>query len=272
MTQNNQLTVTLTPECRLEQALKQAGVINPASVTKLTLEGIFDYKDSLYISKTMSKTLKELDIGKTIVEDNSLFDYEIGECIGLISITIPELVNELWWNRNDHLTSIIVPPENPVFSSHCGVLFNKDMTELLYYPTGRQSDYIIPNGVVKIEFSAFSENKNLSSIVIPDSVLEIGDSAFIGCTGLSSVIIPNSVRIIDGSFCRCTGITSINIPNSVIKIGAASFYLCTGLKSVFIPASVIIIGKKSFDDCPAYITVHPDNPVFKSENGKLIRK
>jgi len=32
------------------------------------------------------------------------------------------------------------------------------------------------------------------------------------------------------------------------------------------------IEERSFDNCPAYVTVHPDNPVYTSENGKLKKK
>ena len=38
------------------------------------------------------------------------------------------------------------------------------------------------------------------------------------------------------------------------------------------PASVIEIGEDAFRYCPALITVHPDNHVYKSENGKIMKK
>ena len=50
-------------------------------------------------------------------------------------------VSQIEWNDYDYETNqcyeIIVDEENPVYCSIDGVLFNKNVTELIYYPVGK---------------------------------------------------------------------------------------------------------------------------------------
>ena len=46
------------------------------------------------------------------------------------------------------LTEIKVDPENPYFSEKDGVVFSKDGTKLIMFPSGRSGDYQIPDGTV----------------------------------------------------------------------------------------------------------------------------
>ena len=39
-----------------------------------------------------------------------------------------------------------------------------------------------------------------------------------------------------------------------------------------IPASVVEISDVAFDHCPALFTVHPENPVYASVEGRIRRK
>ena len=81
------------------------------------------------------------------------------------------------------------------------------------------TDVVIPDGIVRIEWDAFSDCTSLTSVAIPNSVTEINWNAFAGCTSLTSVTIPNSVKKIEGgAFAGCTSLTSVAIPNSVTEI------------------------------------------------------
>ena len=55
------VSVTLTPELRLEQALKQAGINEPKEVTHLTVSGIFTDEDDMYLKNNSGKYLLEVD-------------------------------------------------------------------------------------------------------------------------------------------------------------------------------------------------------------------
>ena len=74
MAQNTNLTVTLTPEIRLEQALIAAGVENPESVTKLTIAGTLTKDDWEYLCDKMNETLQELDISISDSDCTEIFN------------------------------------------------------------------------------------------------------------------------------------------------------------------------------------------------------
>ena len=88
--QKSKIEVTLSPRLRLKQALKKAGIDNPATVTSLTVFGILTEKDFEYIRKNMAETLQELDMGKATIEGNEFPDDAFENCKGLISVAIPD--------------------------------------------------------------------------------------------------------------------------------------------------------------------------------------
>ena len=210
-------------------------------------------------------------------------------CNGLTSVTIPSSVTTIGENAFlycNGLTEINVNDNNKEYSSIDGVLYNKDVSELICYPCGMPlNSFSIPNSVTTIEGNAFAgctgltsvtmgnsvttigENAfhycdNLTSVTIPSSVTTIGDSAFAGCTGLTSVTIPNSVTTIgDFTFAGCDGLTSVTIPNSVTTIGSHAFYKCDGLTSVTIGNSVTTIGVSAFSSCKGLTSVMIGNSV-----------
>ena len=119
-------------------------------------------------------------------------------CTSLTSIAIPSDVTSIggWaFDGCTSLTAINVNTGNKNYTSVNGVLFNKDKTELICYPSGKvDKSYTIPNSVKSIEAYAFIGCANLRSVTIPDSVTQIGREAFENCKNLMSVTIPRSVE------------------------------------------------------------------------------
>jgi len=157
----------------------------------------------------------------------------------LTSITIPFSVTSLgdpWelFGGCKSLTSIIVDNRNSVYSSIDGVLFDKNIRTLIFFPQGRnQRTYIIPSSVMSVGNSAFRYCDKLIGITIPSSVTSIGDQAFFSCHNLTSITIPSSVTSIgDQAFFDCRSLTSITIPSSVASIGIGAFFGCDRLTSV----------------------------------------
>ena len=187
----------------------------------------------------------------------SIGDYAFYNCTSLTSVTIPDSVTSIGsgaFSNCTSLTSIEVSGNNKSYSSADGVLFNKDKTELITYPAGKtDSEYVIPNSVTSIGYSAFENCTSLTSVTIPNDVTSIGYGVFQGCTSLTSVTIPNSVTSIDSSaFSSCTSLIGITIPNSVTSIGYGVFQDCTSLSSVTIPNSVTSIGDSAFYNTAYY--------------------
>ena len=115
-----------------------------------------------------------------------------------------------------NLTSFEVDTESNTFASENGVLFNKDKTVLVSYPTGKSDAYVIPNSVKVIGDGAFSSCTNLTSLTIPNGVISIGGWAFSNCTSLLSITIPNTVTNIGScAFLKCENLQLITNLNPV---------------------------------------------------------
>jgi len=114
--------------------------------------------------------------GITVISSNAFSENK-----SLVSLTIPASVTsirpmnvnstERFFYRCDNLVEILVNERNTAYSSIEGVLFNKQKTELIRYPPGKQSQtYTIPNGTIVIRPGAFDDAKLLIDLTIPRSV------------------------------------------------------------------------------------------------------
>lgn len=189
------------------------------SVTEVDIPSEIDGLPVLFIEEYAFKgcaSLKSITIpdGINHVKNGAFWD-----CLSLTSITISDSV--ISFSRDacigcNNLIDINVSENNEAFSSENGVLFNKDKTQLIKYPEGKEEkDYIIPNGVVEIYSSAFAECSALTSVTIPDGVESIGAYSFALCPSLTSVTIPDSViDIARYSFCICSSLKEITIKGS----------------------------------------------------------
>ena len=164
-------------------------------------------------------------------------------CTSLTSIKIPDSVTAIGWgafSSCDNLESITVDAKNEYYSSDsCGVLFNKDKTDLIQYPAGnKRLSYDIPETVVTIYDEAFFCCENLINVTIPDGVTDIYSYAFANCTRLKSIALPDGLTEISWcAFFNCSNLTSVAIPESVTDIYYAAFSECYSLSDVYYSGS-----------------------------------
>ena len=179
---------------------------------------------------------------------------------GLTSIEIPASVTAigLWVFSNcSSLTSITVAAANENYASWEGILFSKDMKQLLVCPTGKTGQLVIPEGVQHIENSAFANCVGLTEIKLPSSLTDIDISAFSGCTGLQSVTLQTGLtNILDSAFSGCSSLKNIVLPQGVKTICMWAFADCSSLENVTIPSSVEYIGIAAFSHCDALTDVY----------------
>ena len=175
-------------------------------------------------------------------------------CTNLTDITIPSSVTHVGsgvFSGCTSLTEIEVATDNSSYASVNGVLYDKDKTTIICYPTGKKDkSYKIIDGATSIGSSAFEDNTSLTSVTIPNSVTQIGYGAFEDCTSLIGVTLPSSVTSIGRhAFYRCISLKSITIPNSVTNICKEAFSYCTSLTSINILDGVTNIEESGFEGC-----------------------
>lgn len=207
------------------------------------------------------------------------------------------------------LETVEVDPNNPNYSSdEDGVLFNKDQTRIVYYPTAREGDYKIPDTVIEIGAGVFQSKSGLTEITIGKNVTSIGDKAFMDCANLStvifeeggtepltigasafenipvsSIVLPERVVSVGAQAFRFTDVTEFVFPEGVTEIGDKALAACHSLTSVTIPASVERMGLYDGDTLTSIdlfeadealeeIIVAEDNAYFASKDGILYGK
>lgn len=171
-----------------------------------------------------------------------------------------------------NLMAVIVDPENQSYTSVDGVLYSKDMKEIIIHPIrNHQYRAALKDGasapVDEITAKAFLDkfaekygNETETEVEeyekqfakeafyqIPDSVIKIEDSCFSDCEVLRYVDIPSSVKEIGNlAFFKCKGFEKITIPDGVESIGSDGFSYCEKVTYIYVPESVKFIGHHAF--------------------------
>lgn len=101
------------------------------------------------------------------------------ECYALTEITFPASLERLdaeVFRSNTALKSINVASNNAAYTSIDGVLYNKNLTELIAYPGGKtDKTFSVLEGVAVMSNAVFAYNENLDTLNIPASVHTIND-------------------------------------------------------------------------------------------------
>jgi len=153
----------------------------------------------------------------TILDDTIKTMVSMG--VGMIDeFVVSEYVKEIYpgaFCQIRDINNIGVEKGNSNYSSVDGVLFNKDRSELLAYPTARKGEYVVPATVSSIAALSFKGCKGLSSVIIPSNVEWIGESAFEGCDSLKEVTINGLPEIALDAFANSNNIESVWTRSSV---------------------------------------------------------
>ena len=223
-------------------------------------------------------------------------------CVNLTDITIPDSVTSIEdyvFYLCDSLKSITVDKDNSAYCDIDGILFTKDMTELIRYASGKtNTEYSIPDGVTTIEEYAFSGCESLTDITIPDSTEIIRDYAFDNCNSLTDIkvdekndnfcdvdgnlftkhksvlmlyakgkenteyVIPYTVtQIKERAFADSKNLTKVVIPDGVSRIKDSTFSGCVSLREITIPDSVTGIQDYAFYNCVSLTSIVIPNGV-----------
>ncbi|MCQ2070203.1 MAG: leucine-rich repeat domain-containing protein [archaeon] len=124
------------------------------------------------------------------------------------------------------LESVDVAASNTVFSSLDGVLYNKDRTTLVYYPSAHgYTGFTVPSTVKTVESYAF-ECTDLYNVTIAGNVEKVGSYLFRDSSNLSYVTFGGKVATIGDEILEgCSKIRRITFPDGLETLGALHGYV-----------------------------------------------
>lgn len=157
-------------------------------------------------------------------------------CRSLTEIHLPIGVQAIGQNALSGctaMTSITVHKQNEYFCDIDGVLFSKDKTTLMQFPSAKTNVYTIPAGTKVIARDAFLES-SLEFVELPTTLTELDNDAFGYCTKLTELTIPEGVTtigdyILDG----CSNLKILHIPTSLTAIGQFITNGCNAITDVY---------------------------------------
>jgi hypothetical protein len=211
----------------------------------------------------LCENLETIEIPAQVEKIN---DFAFSGCLRLSQVSLPASVTEMGafvFLYCPELIEISVSEDNLNYSSRDGVLFDKEQTTLIRYPSNRATvEYIIPETVKKMTDRAFDYCQNLETVVIPAGLTTIDPGAFERCSSLQRIDIPNTVTNIGMlAFTLCLQLKEVNIGNGVTHIESGAFRSCPQLREIIIPDNVLSLGDSSFLNCAGLETVRIGNGV-----------
>lgn len=235
------------------------------SSNQITITDILKTSNENLIVPAIIDDMKVIAIGNHAFSDVAVSTVEIEDGIktiesqafygntDLLKISIPKSVIKIGANAFGNcmnLSVINLAEKNPNYCLSNGVLYNKEMTSLIKYPSGRLDEtYLIQEGVISIEEGAFSMSRYLAYVFLPDSLRSIGSEAFAGCVLLNVDLPDKLIELSSYAFADCYSMREIVIPAGINVIGEGAFSGCDSAKKLTIKGSVKEIGYAAFSNC-----------------------
>ena len=271
-------------------------IILPSNIIRIG-NGAFNNANNL-VSVTFSENTQLTHIG------NSAFN----GCVNLYYLNLPNGVNYIGVNfignsmienlfipesvsyislgafyNATNLESINVDENNSHYSSVEGVLFNKEQTQMIFYPTAKyQSTYVIPDNVISISGTVIFNSAIINTIYFNNNLVDFSIDKFID---IKNIIVDDNnlyFSLIDGVLYN-KEITQIimyptnrtsnefSVPEGIMIISNISNNVY--LKVINVPASVSIIEYMSVSSYNLRaINVDENNKYYSSVDGILYNK
>ncbi|MBE6633123.1 MAG: hypothetical protein E7620_02130 [Ruminococcaceae bacterium] len=250
----------------------------PASMTAIKSEAFRDCSDL--------ETVIFAPNGKTLAFGEDVFY----DCKSLRTVSLPANVSEIpgIFSGCASLEEVTVDPANPYFTAEDGVLFNKDKTEILFFPQGKSGEFQLPATVKTIANGVFGNVSKLSKLIIPAGIevigddafknssiaeivfegeagaaLTIGDRAFMGAS-VSSLALPAHTKSVGAYAFAESAIESITLNEGLESLGDYAFYQTTELETIHIPASLKMISNFCFAETVLETITFAENSQLKT--------
>lgn len=183
-----------------------------------------------------SKRLKYINIPENVKYlGHGVFD----NCINLKEVYLSKNIVDLpysTFNSCDSLEKIELSKENKKYYSRNGVLYSKDLKEIICCPAQKEK-VILPKTIVTIKRNAFMGCNKLTQIKLPDSLKKLEGCVFSRCTNLTKIELPSSLKSVDYFSFFCSNVNQIYLNDDEIKFDYNVLLNCSSLKTI------VIVGK-----------------------------
>lgn len=137
-----------------------------------------------------------------------------GKCLNLEKLTIgsgASYIDPFVVNESDILAELCVSEDNEYYTASDLCIYNKDMTQLLYYHKYKPDTLVtIPDTVREIGRKALYGAENIVEIYFPAELETIRLGAFDGCSSIEYIHIGDKLRLIENSaFLNCPSFSEI---------------------------------------------------------------
>ena len=195
---------------------------NLEKITSISVEGTLAYVGTYAFSGCVNITdVSFLNNVKRIGK------FAFSGCDSILEISVPqsvEIIDDGAFAEMANLVYISVDANNANYASVNGVLYSKDCTDLVAYPSGlHNADIVIEDAVDKICGYAFYGIEYIKTVAFGANVTYIGDFAFAG-TKLSSVQIDTALGYLGENAFACSSLKTVYFRNNVPgTVGANAF-------------------------------------------------
>lgn len=228
-------------------------------------------------SITLPKTLKKIGnncFSKTAITTITLPEglEEMGEDnfpSSLYSVNIPDSLKTIPMSNlsMSRMSSITISDTHPTYKTNKGILYTRDMTEMLICCRTYDGPINIPNGVTRIGDYCFCSAKHIPVVMIPPTVKCIGKYAMSGMV-LNRLSVPNSVETVGEG---CFNGTEINgefrFSQNVTELPDHCFNRATVPHLNFLE-NIRTFGK----ECMYYVNVKDNTPIYRLTKAERIEE
>lgn len=152
---------------------------NADNTTLIISDDVEEIQDYVFSSEDVNPRIRTVITGDTIKK--IMLPYYVED------LTIGKNINSVDFYSTRDLKKIAISANNPNFVAENNIVFNKNKTEIIYYPSSIDDiKYVIPNTVTTISDYAF-HNSKIKELQIPNSVSKIGRYFCTRCSSLEKI-------------------------------------------------------------------------------------
>ncbi len=246
-------------------------------------------KDNIY---AIPKGVATITLPENIISQGRIRDEALKNCPNLETLNLSTNFNDFnsyyKFDNCPKLKAVNAPANNPTYKTVNGILYNKNVTRIVFVPGAKTGVYNVPASVNEVYERSFKDAKNITVVNFPKNYLNKVDLdyTFENCASLTAVnfadtnlnyktvdgvvyskdmkkicyvpnakkgvyTIPEGVTSVEDNkvFKNCANLTGIVFPSTMKEISFSTEGM-TSLTNITVPATVTSIGSNLYEKFP----------------------